>query len=420
MKKLLIFVPCIALFVYLALHGRGLRLSFAAGALLFLCLLSVYRLAVFFTQSRREKCAGFIFLAIALTLLLLPLTRFNMSDKDEAENRKLTPLPHFMEKGSVNPKLGRDLEAYFGDRFRFRHELLNIHHALENSLSGKNQRALIGLDGWLFYRDENSERLFMKTVHFPEKDLERIAANLTARQSYFAAQNCDYFLLVAPDKSSVYGEFYRPGLLPADSPNRVEELLIYLEAQGVSPHLRYVLPELLARKGDGELLYYKTDTHWNEYGAYWGYIALIEDICAKHPEISPVQLSPDEWERYEKNSGDLVNMLALKDVQPTPYLRPKPAEGWHFTYLKNEGRDGVHTVNPQRPLRVLMFRDSFTTALVPYISETFGEVEYIWDNDINAPKNQVKIKEFKPDIVIQETVSRYVHSLGKDTPTLER
>lgn len=420
MKKLLIFILCAALFAYLYLHGRGLRLSFAAAALLFLFFLLLYRLTSFFTHGKSGERAGFIFLALSLTILLMPLTHFNMSDKDETENRKLTPLPHFMIGDSLNPKIGRELESYFGDRFRFRNELLDIHHTLENKLAKKNSQALIGLDGWLFYRGDNSERLFMKSIHFSQKDLERIAVNLKARQSWLAAQGCEYFLLVAPDKSSVYGEFYSPGLIPPNSPNRVEELLYYLDAQNISPHLRYVLPELLSHKEEGELLYYKTDTHWNEYGAYWGYLALMEEICAKYPELTPVNISANEWERYDQATGDLVNMLALRDVPPTTYLRPKPIAGWHFKYLKNEGRTGVHTVNPQKSLRVLMFRDSFTTALVPYISETFGEVEYIWDNDMNSPKNQEKIKSFKPDIVIQETVSRYVHVLSKDTPFLER
>ena len=87
-----------------------------------------------------------------------------------------------------------------------------------------------------------------------------------------------------------------------------------------------------------------------------------------------------------------------------------------FVYEKNEGVKGVITKS-EKKYKVLVFRDSFTEAMLPYLSETFGEVEYIWNHNFNS--YQDKIREYKPDIVIHEMVERYIDVLKIDTPKLE-
>lgn len=44
---------------------------------------------------------------------------------------------------------------------------------------------------------------------------------------------------------------------------------------------------LIQRKDDG-LLYFKTDTHWNELGSFVGYTALLEYINTIYADISPI------------------------------------------------------------------------------------------------------------------------------------
>ena len=48
--------------------------------------------------------------------------------------------------------------------------------------------------------------------------------------------------------------------------------------------------------------------------------------------------------------------------------------------------------------------------MVPYISDTFGEVEYIYTYDFNEFKE--KIITEKPDIVIQQMLELHIMRLG--------
>jgi alginate O-acetyltransferase complex protein AlgJ len=53
----------------------------------------------------------------------------------------------------------------------------------------------------------------------------------------------------------------------------------------------------------------------------------------------------------------------------------------------------------------VMFRDSFTSWLAPFISEHFSRIVYLWQKDFDANV----IRSEKPEVVIQEMVSRHLY-----------
>jgi alginate O-acetyltransferase complex protein AlgJ len=59
--------------------------------------------------------------------------------------------------------------------------------------------------------------------------------------------------------------------------------------------------------------------------------------------------------------------------------------------------------------RAVVFRDSFTSRLIPYLSEHFSRAVYLWQNDVDP---SVVLKE-RPAVVIHEIVGRH---LGRIVP----
>jgi len=55
--------------------------------------------------------------------------------------------------------------------------------------------------------------------------------------------------------------------------------------------------------------------------------------------------------------------------------------------------------------RAVVFRDSFASRLAPYLSEHFGRVVYLWQNNFDAEV----IRRERPDVVIQQIVGRHLH-----------
>ena len=51
-----------------------------------------------------------------------------------------------------------------------------------------------------------------------------------------------------------------------------------------------------------------------------------------------------------------------------------------------------------------MFRDSFASRLIPYLSEDFSHAVYLWRNDFDP----WEVGQARPDVVIQEFVARHL------------
>jgi hypothetical protein len=56
--------------------------------------------------------------------------------------------------------------------------------------------------------------------------------------------------------------------------------------------------------------------------------------------------------------------------------------------------------------RAVIFRDSFVSRLVPFLSEHFSRAVYVWQNDFDANL----VEQEHPDVVIQEIVGRHLYN----------
>src|SRR5690606_2285926 len=127
---------------------------------------------------------------------------------------------------------------------------------------------------------------------FSDEELEYWRVTLEARRDYLAEYGIPYVFTVAPRKSLIY-----PENLPASVQNRLresklEQLLNYLS---VNSDILVVDLVTALRKAkqvrQGPELYFKTDGHWNAYGAYWAYYTIFEQIAALFPgkALSPLE-----------------------------------------------------------------------------------------------------------------------------------
>ena len=70
-----------------------------------------------------------------------------------------------------------------------------------------------------------------------------------------------------------------------------------------------------------------------------------------------------------------------------------------------EGRLVTEIDDPSLP-RAVIFRDSFVSRLVPFLSEHFSRAVYLWQNDFDA----AEVLKEHPDVVIQEIVGRHLYN----------
>lgn len=362
-----------------------------------------------------------IFILFFISILLVPISRINHGDKSILEKRNLAKWPILIVNGKLNEKYGTHFENWLGDRFRGRYEIISAYNKVNNLLLGRleNSKAMLGNDGFFFYKLENSIANFQNKNLFNKNELETIRDNIILRRKLLEKHGIKYYVMIAPDKNRVYGEKYPGYIFKYHSQGRAEQLVSYLKKNGIE--VIYPLHELTSGKQTG-MNYYRYDTHWNTFGAFIGYDSIMKMITNDIPTLRKLSISDFDVVKMEEVSGDLLPMLNLtiKDIDNTNHsnLKLQKKLKYNYKYITNNGTKGVETnnTNPLNQLKLCMLRDSFTSAMEPYFSESFSHSVYIWDQNFNALYE--KILQANPDIVIQERVERALPALKINTPQI--
>jgi hypothetical protein len=110
---------------------------------------------------------------------------------------------------------------------------------------------------------------------------------------------------------------------------------------------------------------------------------------------------------------DLAGMMGLTRVLrevdlplvPNRPRRARVVEPAGAAPTAEEGRLVTEIDDPSLP-RAVIFRDSFVSRLVPFLSEHFSRAVYLWQNDFDA----AEVEKEHPDVVIQEIVGRHLYN----------
>ncbi len=361
-----------------------------------------------------------IFLFLFFAILLLPWLQIDDRAWDEKEKRSLAPKPALYENGRLNETYGRQMESWLNDRFYGREEYIKLHSKLNQFLMGdryENGYAFMGKDNWLFFKGDRSVESYQRRLQYTEEQLRTIADNLMRQKAWYERHGMKFSVMIAPNKAEIYGEYYPPGIHQAGGRDRMECLADYMR-QHTDVSFLYTKEELLSHKDEG-LLYRKDDTHWSPLGAFYGYRAWMDMLKEDVDGLEPLEKSDTVCHEIRMEDGDLVRLLRLRGEtawDDDSYLEYRP-EGMTYSLevlkLRPDGLERIiHTVRPGRPYKVILFRDSFTISMLPYIAATFGEVYFIWDTDYDAYKDLILSEE--PDLVLLEVVGRYADSLLTD------
>ena len=279
----------------------------------------------------------------------------------EDERRKVTAFPPLSAKMRNREirKWFKDVDAFFADRFPLRSSFMALPRALyEESYSDIDMQACFrGKDNWLFLGN-NYDRCIDKlqgAITLSEASLEKQTAEFMSRSAKAKEWGADFYILIGPNKSSVYPEFLPSFIKPAE-----QRFISPLVASLLANKVRVFDPteHLLQSKHKG-LLYYITDTHWNALGAYEAYCAfLANNSLPALPKLYFVDDGP-------RAGGDLIDIGGYR-VYPL-------STGDNFRIA---GRSPVktltdtHFVNPSadNDKTVWVFADSFGIKLKPFIA----------------------------------------------------
>ncbi|MEA2696309.1 MAG: alginate O-acetyltransferase complex protein AlgJ [Myxococcales bacterium] len=346
---------------------------------------------------------------------------------------KLDPNPSPLQDEITFPSFHLDRRAvrfpgelliYLKNAMGFRATLVRVRALIAWRVLGVSSapESVIRADPWLFLAGERMVDNFRRVSPFTDRELETWRSVLKARADWLAQRGIRYMVVVAPDKESIYREFVPPWLTRVAAPSRLEQLR---QAAATTPGVELLdLSDALERHKDEERLYYLSDTHWNDRGAFFGYQAIAGRLAAWFPDVKMLTDHDFTRQAVVTAGGDLARMSGLKNdiTEPQVHLRLSSADraatfadGSPLTFerMSVRGRKRFETRSRLGEIpSATIIRDSFGEALIPFLASHFQSATWLWSYDFSADV----IDQQRPTVVIQELVERKLMEVQPKNP----
>lgn len=272
-------------------------------------------------------------------------------------------------------------------------------------------RVLVGDQGWLIYTAENDIEGYQNANSFTEEELARIQVSLDNLTSNYAQQGITLLVVIAPDKNTIYPERVPPEIPILGDESALTQLVSYLHAHGTAQILD-LRPALLAAK-EHRQIYYATDTHWNDYGAFIAYQQIMAALNEKFSSLKAHQetefdVAERELDRLDLTENIGTSLLLESKVQFVPQFDSDAS----YKTLNLGGRRVQFSFSrvPGLP-SAIVYHDSFFFRVIPFLGEHFSNAMFIQNYTGGGLWNLSWVEERKPDIVIIEFAERYIHDL---------
>lgn len=345
-------------------------------------------------------------------------------------------------------KVPGSYESFFQKNIRFPHWLVQFNALVKVyvfSVSPNNNIAL-GEDGFYFEGMggsrvekeivENYDNIadYMGQNPFTESELLQWKIALEQRRYWLQEEfGTEYVFALAPTKAFVYPEYLPEKLREVKGTTRYQQLSRYLEKHA-DIFFVDLLPPLLAAKNKSNypLLFYKTDFHWNYYGAFVAYKAIASYLEHTFPEYgfdSPelgdfeVKIKTDWAHRrfmymlglpiaFHENEH-YVTMIPKKggpydtalDLPPGGIYDHYPTKRT-LTATDGSSMDARLLLNPEAPVpSIVLLGDSFLEKCMYFFCANARRV-LNFRTVINFPAEVFKYE--KPTVVVQEILNMFI------------
>ena len=298
------------------------------------------------------------------------------------------------------------LEERLKYRINFRNKLVESNSALKYRLfksSMNTSQVVIGKEDWLYYSSPTDKIVdsYTHLNNYTSEELSDFISELEQRQERLKNKKIQYCHAVWPNKSTIYPE-YMPNRYRNQKKEKPSRMSEFYEANRESNLTLVDVRETFLSIKDSTRIYLKHDTHWNALGAYYAYCALIKKLG-----LEPYPLNDFEFTWATRTKGDLLSLIGLCNImtitEQIPVLKYKGDKKVEKIERQGSAGDLFRCVNADSNKTLLMFRDSFGTALKPFLSLHFQDAYFPW----KGYKLSI-VNEINPDIVICAGIERYL------------
>lgn len=345
------------------------------------------------SKPRVDTYLKIAFIGIFYLILILPLlqqkTHF-LSLPIMQENRLRADRPegnfvlNVFLKSNTFPKA---YEKYFNDHYGFRDLLIRFKNSIDHRLFHHSDEVVLGADGWMEYRsvidveEVANERLTREQLLFAAGKIEKMSEVLSA-------QGITLIVVPIPNKNSIYPEFFANTEVRRPRPTAFQHFTNLLTSN--AKLVTIDAEAILLQEKNNHPVFYQTDFHWNEVGAY----VVSKALVSRLGELSGAGtqwLLPQTVETVAFQGGLNISLATLRLPTETGYFIAKkeslpPQPLLPETYLVgNSFSIAMRNINMHQAFSELHFFDtvsqkSLSTNLVEHPKTRFVIFEFIETN----------------------------------------
>lgn len=280
-----------------------------------------------------EKIGRWVIVLFFILLLLIPVVTMDHQKGKVSltENRTLADFPQiFNADGTLEKGLRAEFENWFDDHLGYRPQFVEFANEMKISLFHQSPNANVefGKEGWLYYTLNHNIDLASGDYILSESVLATIAQNQQEISDWYASRGIKYLLVLTPAKTSIYPEYIasRDCVIQETICDQVEQYM----KEHTSVEVLNVKSVLIDNKDKGRL-FWKTDTHFTQLGAYLAYQSISDKLTEMGIPIREFDVCITEGNAEEIR--DLPRIMGVaKDFgeTTTSYVT------WEFSYESTE------------------------------------------------------------------------------------
>lgn len=304
-----------------------------------------------------------LLLIIGVPVLTMPFITMD-GGSSSAENRTLAEFPSIKNEDGLNLAFFQEFDAYLMDHFNLRSQLVSFHTSIYEDMFGisTNDQVIVGGDDWLYFAKTLDD--YSGTNIMSHDDVARVVKTLDLMQEYVKNQGSEFYVTIAPNKSSLY-----PQHMPANYLSSSEKSNLALLSEELPESYYINLYEVLGEEED--ILYLSRDSHWSNYGAYVAFTNILDKMeLSQNFQV----ISTEERSDYKSDLDTMLYPIGGKLDLQTYYAFD--SEFKYTSRFKTLDDLTITTTSETGIGTAMIYRDSFGEALFDFCANQFQELEY--------------------------------------------
>lgn len=342
-----------------------------------------------------------VIVSIFLLSMLLGYVFGKQDDFSDVENRYLQKMPAISANSILDGSFMGSFETYTNEQIPLRDLLIKSKLVSDAALlKVENHGIAKGTEGYLFEKSTDGDAVFRQ--------------NLAGIDAFLKRLDKKAVVAFVPTSICINSDKLLKGT-PVSNENQMNENAKKLLGLNKNAVFVDLIPVLSSHKD--EQLYYRTDHHWNIYGAYYGYREIIKALGDEGFEISDYDINTYDgfygtfYAKYQA-LGVKPDMISFIDRNIDSYIADDKEYDSIYDYSKLEiydkyamfmrGNYGMAVVDTKidNDKELLVFKDSYANSLLPYLCDNYGTIKIIDLRYFSGSVKELLADNSKADILM--------------------